>query len=728
MSTHKKTFDVVGMHCASCVRVIERTLQKIDGVESAVVNLATNKATVSYSDKTSEKVMAASVQKVGYSLVLDQEQPEPKTHFNIAIPMTLVVITSLIMFWEMLFPISHTLKEFFHHLLPLFATYMLFSVGQPYLAGIWRFIRYGQADMDTLVGIGTSVAFIYSFILTAFENSLASILNTEHTYYDVTIVVIGLITLGKYLEAKAKSKTSYTIQKLLGLQPKTARVIVDGQETDIPIDQVVVGNLIRVRPGEKIPVDGVVIEGESTVNESMLTGESLPANKAKASQVIGATMNISGSFVMQATKVGTETVLSQIVKLVEDAQGSRAPIQRLADTVSAYFIPAVLVISVLTFVGWAIFSGNLVFGLLNMITVLIIACPCAMGLATPTAIMVGTGRAAQKGILIKNAASLEIANKIKTIVFDKTGTLTNGQPVVTDIFSLDDDPDTILSLAASLEKNSEHPLAQAIVDQATNKNVSYKSVTKFEALPGFGISGKIANKSIFFGNQALMSKQEISTAVYAAEINQLQNEGKTVMLLASNKKLIGLIAVADTIKDTAQSSIKALQKKGLEVVMITGDNAKTAQAIATTLGITRVLANVLPGEKAAEIKKLQTNGNIVAMVGDGINDAPALATADVGIAMGAGTDVAIEAADITLMNKDLHSVVSAIELSKKTMNTIKTNLLWAFGYNIILIPIAAGLLYPAFNILLSPVLAGAAMAISSVSVVTNSLLLRKAKI
>lgn len=755
MAEVKKTFDIVGMHCASCVRVIERTLQKVEGVKEASVNLATNKATVNYSEHASEHDMASAVKKAGYELVVEEKPMEGMTHDhmamattdnlkeNVFISMILVAFASLIMFWEIFFPMNEVIKEFFHHLLPLFATYMLFVVGRPYLAGMWRFLRYKRADMDALVGIGTTVAFIYSFIITAFEESLSGILNTEYTYYDVTIIVIGLITLGKYLEAKAKSRMSYAIQKLLGLQPKTARVLRQAQdgkmeEMDMPIEEVAVGNLIRVRPGEKIPVDGVIIEGESTIDESMVTGESLPAEKGVNSEVIGATINKSGSFIMKATKVGSETMLSQIIKLVEEAQGSKAPIQRLADTVSAYFVPGVLVLSVLTFIGWVVLTGDYVNGLISMITVLIIACPCAMGLATPTAIMVGTGKGAEHGILIKDAESLEIANKIKTVVFDKTGTLTKGKPEVTDIVRVQVtgySDQEILKMAASLERGSEHSLSEAIINKGEAEKVKFEKVEKFKAIPGYGVEGLVGKKQVYFGNRRLMEREKIEIGkLVQDDMERLETEGKTVIMLALRQaqgklgQLVGLIAVADTLKESAEAGVEALQKKGIEVVMITGDNQRTAQAIASKVGITKVLAEVLPDAKASEIKKLQAEGKVVAMVGDGINDAPALATADVGIAMGTGTDVAIEAADITLISKNLNSVASAIELSQETMRTIKVNLFWAFGYNIILIPVAMGLLYPFYHILLNPIFAGGAMAFSSISVVSNSLLLRKVKI
>ena len=740
MKEIKKTFDVKGMHCASCVRVIERSLSKVEGVHEANVNLATNKATVSYNNNVSEHSLNAAVKKAGYELISEEPKKMEHDHMNmvedtslrekVIISIPLVFISVVIMLSEIFLPLSYEVKEFFHHLPPLFATYMLFVVGRPYLAGMWRFIKYKRADMDALVGIGTSVAFIYSFIITAFEESLMPYLNTEHTYYDVTIIVVGLITLGKYLEARAKSHTSDAIKKLVQLQAKTARVIRDGKEIDVPIEEVMVGDLIRVRPGEKIPVDGIITEGESSIDESMVTGESIPVDKTVGAQVIGATINKSGSFIMKATKVGSDTMLAQIINLVEEAQGSKAPIQRLADRVSEIFVPAVLVIAVLTFVGWAS-TGNYVNGLVSMISVLIIACPCAMGLATPTAIMVGTGKGAEHGILIKDAGSLEIANKVKTVVFDKTGTLTKGKPEVTDIKSLESrfKSQEILKLAASVEKGSEHSLAEAIISYADIHKIKTDAVSRFNSIVGYGVKGIIGKQQIFFGNQRLMEREKIEILKQVQDdMYRLENEGKTVMILSVNSKLVGLIAVADTLKDSAKAGVEALQKKGIEVIMITGDNQRTAQAIASNIGITRVLAEVLPDAKASEIKKLQRKGNIVAMVGDGINDAPALATADVGIAMGTGTDVAIEVADIILINKDLTTVGSAIELSRKTMQTIRMNLFWAFGYNIILIPVAMGALYPFYHVLLSPIFAGAAMAFSSVSVVSNSLLLKRSKI
>ena len=720
------------MHCASCVRLIEHRLGKVDGVSEVNVNLATNKVTVAYEEDVLENALAKVVKEAGYELVTKQEHEEQKGDTrlkqDVLISMALVAASVLIMFWEIFLPMNVVVEEFFHHLLPIFATYMMFAIGKPYILGVWRFIKHKRADMDTLVGIGTLVAFLYSFTLTAFEDSLRGVLDVEHNYYDVVIVVIGLITLGRYLEARAKSHTSDAIKKLLGLAPKTARVLRDGKEIDILVDQVQLGDLIRVRPGEKVPVDGVITDGESSIDESMVTGESIPVDKLIGSQVIGATINKSGTFVMKATKVGADTVLSQIIKLVENAQGSKAPIQRLADTVSAYFVPTVLVISILTFLVWFLVTGDYVNGLVSAIAVLVIACPCAMGLATPTAIMVGTGKGAEKGILIKDAASLEIAHKVDTIVFDKTGTLTKGAPEVTDIVSFNGSGNELLTLAASIEKGSEHSLADAIVKKAESEGLKMQKVTKFQAIAGHGVKGEIDKKQVFLGNRKLIEKENIALDGHIKDVELLESKGKTVMLISVDKQLKGLIAVADTIKESSKIGVEALQKLGIEVVMITGDNQKTANAIAEKIGIKRVLSEVLPDQKEAEIRKIQAEGRTVAMVGDGINDAPALAAANVGIAMGTGTDVAIEAADITLINKDLSTVANAIELSQKTMRTIKQNLFWAFGYNVLLIPVAMGALYPFTGMLLSPVLAAGAMALSSVSVVANSLLLKQTKL
>ena len=740
MAEIKKSFPIKGMHCASCVRVTERALKKTPGVLDAVVNLATAKATVTYDgDNCTPQQLAASIAKTGYTLELEEksEEIQKKEKQKELINLRTKVIVSLaggaLILWGSFPGLMNTapefLKNFFVQL--LLATPIQFWAGSEFYRATIPALKHRTANMDTLVAIGTTVAYIYSVFVTFFPHVVANLGIDHMPYFDVATIVIGLILLGRYFEAKAKAGTSDAIKKLIGMQAKTARVVRDGREIDIPIDQVVTGDIIRVRPGEKIPVDGVIVEGESSIDESMVTGESIPVDKAKGDTVVGATMNKSGTFTYKATKIGSDTMLAQIIKLVEEAQGSKAPIQRMADLVSSYFVPIVIMLAFVTFGVWYIFGGEsaFLFALLNTVAVLIIACPCAMGLATPTAIMVGTGKGAEHGILIKDAESLEIAGKINTVVFDKTGTLTKGKPEVTDIVPLNNiKKDEVLRLAASIEKGSEHSLAEAIVKYADEQKVSTDSVTKFQAIAGHGVEGIVGKQKVFFGNRRLMDREKVDYQDESSQISKLESEGKTVMMLTVDGKLAGLVAVADTIKDTAKEGVEALKKKGIEVIMITGDNQRTASAIAKKLGIDRVLAEVLPDQKEAEIRKLQAEGKKVAMVGDGINDAPALAAADVGIAMGTGTDVAIEAADITLINKDLRSVASAIELSKKTMRTIKLNLFWAFGYNIILIPVAMGILYPVFGLLLSPIFASVAMATSSISVVTNSLLLKRFKI
>ncbi len=736
----KKSFPIKGMHCASCVRVTERALKKTPGVKDAVVNLATAKASVTYdADHCTPEQMAQSIAKTGYTLEIEGKseetiKAEKKRELQI---LKIKVIVSLglgaLVLWGSFPGIMETAPSFLHHswVLLLLATPVQFWAGLDFYKATIPALKHRTANMDTLVALGTTVAYLYSTFVTVFPHTVEQLGLDPMPYFDVSTIVIGLILLGRYFEAKAKAGTSDAIKKLLGLQAKTARVVRSGKEVNIPIDQVVLNDIIRVRPGEKIPVDGVILEGESSIDESMITGESIPVDKAKGDTVVGATMNKSGTFTYKAAKVGSDTMLAQIIKLVEEAQGSKAPIQRLADVVSSYFVPIVIMLAFLTFGVWYIFGPQsaFLFALLNTVAVLIIACPCAMGLATPTAIMVGTGKGAEHGILIKDAESLEIANKVKTVVFDKTGTLTKGKPEVTDIVPLNKtEKDELVKLAASIEKGSEHSLAEAIVKYADEQKVSTNSVTRFQAIAGHGVEGLVGNKKIFFGNRRLMDREKVDYKDESSQISKLETEGKTVMMLTIDSKLAGLVAVADTIKDTAKDGVAALKKKGIEVVMITGDNQRTANAIAKKLGIDRVLAEVLPDQKEAEVRKLQAEGKKVAMVGDGINDAPALAAADVGIAMGTGTDVAIEAADITLINKDLQSVASAIELSKKTMRTIKLNLFWAFGYNVILIPIAMGVLYPFFGLLLSPIFASVAMATSSVSVVSNSLLLKRYKI
>ncbi len=769
MSQITRTLPVSGMHCASCASVIKRQLQKMTGVEACEVNNGTEKARVSFDPlKTSISKMNQEIGKLGYALVGDdmpadhnihqghdmmnpissdrkvkerklQELAKLKTHVQIVLPM--VTISVIVMMWEIgaeplnFWPMmSPVIEEFFHHLLPIFATYVLFTIGVPYLQGVARFIKYRVANMDTLVGIGTLVAFGYSFMLSAFETQLSSMINTQQAYYDVTIVVIGLITLGKYLEARSKLRTGEAIEKLLSLQAKSALVLRDGKEIEVPIEQLVVGDIMIVKPGQKIAVDGEIVEGSSAIDESMITGESIPVDKKIGDSVIGATLNKQGSLRVRATQVGSHTVLSQIIKMVEEAQGSKAPIEKLADIISSVFVPVVLIFATLVLMAWMIvgsqfmpFSQALALGLVSFVGTLVIACPCAMGLATPTAVITGVGRAAQEGILIKNAESLEKLSTIDFIVMDKTGTVTKGQPEVTDIEPVVKSSETeVLKLLSSLEQHSEHPLAQAVVDRAKSQKITLGKVSDFANIEGKGLRGKIEGELYYAGNLKLA--QDLSLNVDNDIIDRLTSSGKTPVVLMTKKKILAYIAIADTIKDDAKKTVAILHKQGMKVAMLTGDNRRTASYIAAQVGIDTVIAEVLPGDKAQEIKKLQRQGRKVAMVGDGINDAPALATADVGIAMGTGTDVAIESAGVTLLGGHISKLPKAVSLARSTMSIVKQNLFWAFFYNVIGIPIAAGILYPFLGILLNPALAGAAMAFSSVSVVVNSLRLKRVRI
>jgi Cu+-exporting ATPase len=743
MAIIKKTFSVSGMHCASCVMVIEQSLKKLSGVESAVVNLATNKATVSYDDeRVNETSLSSAVANVGYKAMINDEAKTEDEEKNaklkelksLKIKVFISLLLGALILWGSFPSLMETapmfLQNFWVQL--ILSTPVQLWIGLVFYRAAWPALKHRTANMDTLVAIGTTMAYGYSVFVTAFPQVVESVGIESMPYFDVSTIIIGLILLGRYFEAKAKAGTSEAIKKLIGLGAKTARVLRDGREIDIAISEVQIGDLIRVRPGEKIPVDGVVKEGESSIDESMITGESLPVEKGPGATVVGATINKTGTFTFHATKVGSETMLAQIIKLVEEAQGSKAPIQRVADLVSAYFVPIVIMLAIATFVAWYVFGPEqaLLLAILNTIAVLIIACPCAMGLATPTAIMVGTGKGAEHGILIKDAESLELAHKVNTVVFDKTGTLTHGHPVVTDLVAVGSQTAAeFLKLAASLEKGSEHSLAEAIVSEAEKRSLELLPVAKFKALAGQGVEGLIGEERVFFGNRRLMATESVTlSSEQLKQIESLEEEGKTVMMLATQSSLIGLIAVADTVKESAVAGIKKLEDLGIRVITLTGDNERTAKAIAAKLGIKEVLAEVMPDQKEAEIKKLQQAGRNVAMIGDGINDAPALVQANVGIAMGTGTDVAIEAADITLINKDLRSVGTAILLSKQTMRTIKMNLIWAFGYNIVLIPVAMGVLYPFFGLLLNPIFASVAMAASSTSVVGNSLRLKAKKI
>ncbi len=763
---HTQTYKVKGMHCASCSSVIEKTFKKVEGVHSAEVNYGTEKAKVSFDpSKTNPHDLSKHIEPLGYSLdvpasaeemgmSLDEhaahlglnqskkeklaEVSDMRTKVVSAIP--LAIFAAFVMGWDILAEysnvpaMSYTLKEFFHHLLPIFATYILFVVGKPYLLGFYRFLRYGKANMDTLIGIGTVAAFLYSFAVSAFEDVLSPFINVEYQYYDVTIVVITFIALGKYLEARSKIKTGDAIEKLLNLQAKTALVIRDGKEVEIRVDEVKHGDHITVKPGAKIPVDGVITDGSSFIDESMVTGEPMPAQKKIGDSVVSGTINTSGSFTFQATKVGSETLLAQIIKMVEEAQGSKAPIQALADKISAIFVPIVLVIAFLTLGAWLIigsqylgFSQALSFGLVSFVGILVIACPCALGLATPTAIIVGVGKGAKEGILIKDAATLEKLHKVNTVVVDKTGTITKGKPTLVDIQNLSNLKDSeLISILASLEKKSEHPIAHAIVNYAEEKDVSISEVSGFEGIQGKGLTGTINGTEYFVGNAKLVS--DLGLSFDGERLNEFTSQGKTPVILATKKQVLGFVMVADEIKAESVEAIKNLHALGIKVVMLTGDDEKAAKYIASLVGIDDVVAHVLPQDKLQKIKELQSQGRVVAMAGDGVNDAPALAQADVGIAMGTGTDVAIESAGITLLGGDISKLVKAIKLSKITMRGIKQNLFWAFIYNIVGIPLAAGLFYPIFGWLLNPIFAGFAMAMSSVSVVSNSLRIKAKKL
>ena len=718
----KKTFPIKGMRCASCANTIEKALLKTEGVKSAVVNFAAEKATIEWEEKKVKvEKLAEAVKGIGYELAAE----EPKHHDHTAmmkekeikqLKKKLLVSGSL----AIIVLIGSLTKLLSPQIQFLLTTPVLFWGGKQFFQGTWRGIKNMTANMDTLISVGTSAAYLYSTVVSFFPSVLVSGGIEAEVYFDTAAVIITLILLGRFLEVNAKGKASEAIKKLMGLTPKTARVIRSKKEQDIPIAEVKVGDIIIVRPGEKIPVDGVIIEGQSAADESMVTGESMPVEKKLNDKVIGATINKSGSFKFKAVKVGKETVLAQIIKLVEEAQGSKAPIQRLADLVSAYFVPMVIAIAILTFIVWFLFgpSPALTFALVNFVAVLIIACPCALGLATPTAIMVGTGKGAEHGILIKDAAALEIAHKIKTIILDKTGTLTKGEPEVTDVSGAEGKH--ILQLAASVERNSEHPLGQAIVKKAKEKKLKLFEPKKFTSITAKGVQAIIKGKQVYVGKML----KKLKANPWA---EKLANQGKTVVYVYLEKNLLGMIAIADTLKENSKKAVTALHQLGLEVVMITGDNEKTAKAIARQAGIKRVLAEVLPKDKAEKVNQLQKEGKLTAMVGDGINDAPALAASDVGIAMGAGTDVAMESAGITLMKSDLMDLVAAISLSKQTMRIIKQNLFWAFFYNSALIPVAAGVLYPFFGLLLNPMFASGAMAFSSLSVILNSLRLKRFK-
>ncbi|VDN49276.1 copper [Cu(I)] transporter ATPase [Petrocella atlantisensis] len=738
------TIPISGMTCASCAANIDKSIRKIQGIESVNVNLTTEKATVKYqATETRISAIKQAIVKAGYE-PLDIEIKEnldgEKNRHEAAMKLLWkkFIISMIFSLPLLVIAMGHMLglplpgiinpenNPLNYALIQLILVIPVIIVGNKfYTVGFTTLFR-GAPNMDTLIGIGTGAAVLYGIYATIMI-AYGQVEYAMDLYFETAGVIITLILLGKYLESVSKGKTSEAIKKLMGLAPKTALVIQNGEEVVLPIDEVEVGDIIIVKPGEKIPVDGIVIEGSSSVDESMLTGESMPVEKQSGDKVIGASINKHGLINFNATKVGKDTALAQIVKLVEDAQGSKAPIARLADVIASYFVPVVIVIAIVAGLAWFISGESVIFSLTIFIAVLVIACPCALGLATPTAIMVGTGKGAEYGVLIKGGQPLETAHKIDTIVFDKTGTITEGKPVVTDILVTDHhDTNEILALAASAEKGSEHPLGEAIVLKAEQEGVVFTDITGFVAIPGHGIEVRISDKTVLLGNKKLMLDRQINN-VLEEEADKFANEGKTPMYISVDNKLAGIIAVADTTKESSFRAIKALHDLGIKVAMITGDNTRTANAIAKQVGIDLVLSEVLPEDKANEVKKLQNQGSIVAMVGDGINDAPALAQADVGIAIGSGTDVAIESADIVLMRSDLLDVVTALQLSKQTIRNIKQNLFWAFAYNTAGIPIAAGLLLAFGGPKLNPMIAGGAMAFSSVSVLMNALRLKRFK-
>ncbi|MCR6853192.1 heavy metal translocating P-type ATPase [Paenibacillus jamilae] len=731
----KAEFTVSGMTCAACANRVEKRLNKLDGVNKATVNFALESATVDFNpDEVNVNEMKSTITKLGYKLEVKPDDQDASTDHRLQEierqkkKFIISFILSFPLLWAMVSHFSFTSFIYLPDMLMnpwvqlALATPVQFIIGGQFYVGAYKALRNKSANMDVLVALGTSAAYFYSVYL-----SIQSIGSSKHTtdlYFETSAVLITLIILGKLFEAKAKGRSSEAIKKLMGLQAKTATVVRDGTEIKILIEEVVAGDIVYVKPGEKIPVDGEIVEGKSAIDESMLTGESIPVDKSIGDVVIGSTINKNGFLKVKATKVGRDTALAQIIKVVEEAQGSKAPIQRVADQISGIFVPVVVVIAIITFAVWMIFvtPGDFGGALEKMIAVLVIACPCALGLATPTSIMAGSGRSAEYGILFKGGEHLEATHRLDTVILDKTGTVTNGKPVLTDVIVADGfNENELLRLVGAAERNSEHPLAEAIVEGIKEKKIDIPSSETFEAIPGFGIESVVEGKHLLIGTRRLMKKFNIDIEEVSKSMEALEREGKTAMLIAIDKEYAGIVAVADTVKDTSKAAIARLKKMGLDVVMITGDNTQTAQAIAKQVGIDHVIAEVLPEGKAEEVKKLQTNGKKVAMVGDGINDAPALATANIGMAIGTGTDVAMEAADITLIRGDLNSIADAIFMSKMTIRNIKQNLFWALAYNALGIPIAAlGFL--------APWVAGAAMAFSSVSVVLNALRLQRVKL
>jgi len=742
--TARAELPITGMTCTNCAMTIERTLKRLDGVVDASANFATERASVEYlPGVVSLAAIQQAIRDVGYDVVVagegedaedleraarEAEIRDQTRKFWMGVAFTLpLFLLSMGRDFGLLGEWAHA--PWVNWLFLGLATPVQFYVGWDYYVGGFKSLRAGSANMDVLVAMGSSAAYFYSLAVLLLPSM------SGHVYFETSAMIITLIKLGKVLEARAKGRTSEAIKKLMGLRPKTARVVRDGVEKDIPIESVALGDVVVVRPGERLPVDGVVIEGHSAVDESMLTGESLPVDKGPGSEMVGGTINKQGLLKFEATRVGAQTALAQIIRLVEEAQGSKAPIQRLADRVSGVFVPVVIALALLTFLGWLLI-GNVGFtqSMIFMVAVLVIACPCALGLATPTAIMVGTGKGAEHGILFKNSAALERAHELTAVVLDKTGTITQGQPSVTDVVAVHeeqgtalDGQDAILRFAASAERGSEHPLGEAIVRAAQDRALSLAEPEAFLATAGQGIAATVEGHRVLVGTKRFLESQDSALNGLGGTLERLESEAKTAMLVAVDGEAVGVVAVADTVKDGSAEAIRQMQALGLEVVMITGDNQRTAEAIGRQVGVSRVVAEVLPGDKATQVKVLQENAT-VGMVGDGINDAPALALADVGIAIGTGTDVAMAAADVTLMSGDLRGVPRAIALSRATMRTIKQNLFWAFFYNVILIPLAAGAFYPGFGIKLHPVLAAGAMAFSSIFVVSNSLRLRRVQI
>ena len=763
LDTAELVLDVQGMTCASCVRRVETALTRVPGVTSASVNLATEQATVRHvPGKVTFEALRDAVRAAGYDArlrreagaeELEAERDVEKRAEERALRLRLLVAGVLAAFLVagaqyMYIPGLRALDPMLANVIFwIVATPVQFWAGWRFYEGTWRTARHRTADMNTLIAMGTTAAYIYSAVATVRPGLFEGVSGTSEApvYFDTSAAIIALILLGRWLEARARSQTSSAIRRLMGLRAKTARVVRDGVEADVPVEEVRVGDIVVVRPGEKIPVDGIVTEGHSAVDESMLTGESMPVEKVPGDEVFGATLNKMGAFRFEATKVGRETALAQIIRLVEEAQGSKAPIQRLADLIAAYFVPAVMAVALADFVIWMLVGPEpaLTFAVLNAVAVLIIACPCALGLATPTAIMVGTGKGAESGVLIRGGEALETAHRLTTIVLDKTGTITEGRPSVTDVVPSNGLSELeVLRLAASAERSSEHPLGEAVVIAARERGIELAEVDGFEAVAGHGIRARVGGRSVVVGTVRFLQESGLQLDGLAPLADTFAAQGKTPMFVAVDGRPAGVVAVADTVKAGALEAIRTLRRMGLEVVMVTGDHRRTAEAVARQVGVDRVLAEVLPEDKANQVRALQAEGKVVAMVGDGINDAPALAQADVGIAIGTGTDVAMEASDITLIGGDLRGVVTAIALSRATIRTIRENLFWAFFYNVALIPVAAGILYPLFTGaldgvpgalgwmlgdygFLNPILAGGAMAFSSVSVMANSLRLRR---